>query len=949
MFNTPSTLTFLFTDIEGSTLLWERYPDAMKSALARHDDLLREAVTVHGGRVIKTTGDGLHAVFASTSDAVLGVLAAQRALANEQWGEVGRIGVRMGLHSGAAEAREGDYFGATLNRAARLMSIASGGQILLSEAAAGLVRDVLPPDASLRDLGEHRLKDLKRAERVYQLLASDLRADFPPLRSLESFPNNLPVQLTSFVGREKELADSRRLLGTTHLLTLTGPGGTGKTRLSLQLAADVLELFADGVWLIELAPLADPSLIVQTIANVLAVREQPTRSLIAVLRDFLRDKCLLLILDNCEHLIEACAQLADEVLHASSQLRIVASSREPLGIAGESIYRVPPLSVPVLSPESRVLSDKSEDAASSDTAQGRLSIQEFESVRLFVERAQAARADFALSDANAHAIAQICARLDGIPLAIELAAARVKSLSVEEIAARLDNQFRLLTGGSRTALPRQQTLRALIDWSYNLLTEPECVLFRRLAVFAGGWTLEAAEQVASDDVRPTMDEIDSHPPSAVLRPDDVLDLLDSLVNKSLVIAEPRDGGTRFRFLETIRQYARDKLLESGESERVRDRHLDYIERFARAVDLNLRTGDVRTWSDSAEREQDNLRTALEWSLARQPLAALRILGSVAMLWNNWGEFTEGQRWCEQALARTQTATGTEFSSARAQVLAALAQLTMARGDIETARQAIEASLRLYRELGRPAAMAQAFSVRVLIAYFRGERDAATAYFDEGLALARAANDKYAEMMLLGAMTSVAASRGEFAAAETYTEQAASIAREIGSQLGLGMAMMSGGMLAFVRGDYRLGRARLEESHADFQHMGQQHFANITRSELAHVARLLGEDERAVQLYREVIRVWKHEGHRAGIARCFECLAFIAGGHGKSTYAARLFGAAESLRELAHAAMMPGEQAEYAQQVQQIRSGADDATFANAWSEGRALTLEQAIQLAMSDE
>ncbi|MCA1554786.1 MAG: adenylate/guanylate cyclase domain-containing protein, partial [Chloroflexi bacterium] len=400
-------------------------------------------------------------------------------------------------------------------------------------------------------------------------------ADFPPLRSLESFPNNLPVQLTTFIGRERELAETKRLLATTHLLTLTGPGGTGKTRLSLQLAADVLDTFADGVWLSELAPLADPALIPLTIANVLGVREQPTRSLNAVLRDFLRDKCLLLILDNCEHLIEACAQLADEVLHASPQLRIVTSSREPLGIAGETVFRVPPLSVPVLSPEFN-LSGSTQDTA--------LSMENFESVRLFGERAGAVRADFVLSDANANAIAQICVRLDGIPLAIELAAARVKSLSVAEIAARLDNQFRLLTGGSRTALPRQQILRALIDWSYNLLSEPECVLFRRLAAFAGGWTLEAAEAVCGEQSsvnrEPSVMSSEASRQFTVhssLLTDEILDLLDSLVNKSLVIAEPRDGDTRYRFLETIRQYARDKLLESGESERVRDRQLDYME------------------------------------------------------------------------------------------------------------------------------------------------------------------------------------------------------------------------------------------------------------------------------------------------------------------------------------------------------------------------------------
>ena len=475
--NLPSgTVTFLFTDLEGSTKLWEQYPGEMKLALARHDEILHRAIENHGGRIIKNTGDGFHAVFDTAMHGIEAALAAQEAVSNAAWDEIRphNIRIRIGLHTGEAQERAGDYYGPTLNRAARLMSVAHGGQTLLSTTTADLVRDQLPPDTSLRDLGEHRLRDLVRSEHVFQLAVPGLPADFPPLKSIDAFPNNLPVQLTSFIGRERELEEARNRLVPAHLLTLIGPGGTGKTRLALQLAADLLPLFPDGVWLAELAPLTDPALVVQSVASVLHLREQMGMSLSDLVIDYLRDRSLLLVLDNCEHLIEACAQLANQLLHTCANLKIIGSSREALGITGETIYRVPPLSLP---------------DPNHVTREG---LTQCKSAQLFIERASAANPRFALDEHNAEAVAQICRRLDGIPLALELAAARVTVFSAEQIAAHLDDRFRLLTGGSRTALPRQQTLRALIDWSYELLSEGERTLLRKLSVFAGGWTFDAA-------------------------------------------------------------------------------------------------------------------------------------------------------------------------------------------------------------------------------------------------------------------------------------------------------------------------------------------------------------------------------------------------------------------------------------------------------------------------
>jgi predicted ATPase len=463
------------------------------------------------------------------------------------------------------------------------MSTANGGQVLLSSQSEVLLRERLPEGVALRDMGAVQLKDFPHAEHVFQLVAPDLWVDFPALKSLATIPNNLPAQLTSFIGREKEVAEVRRLLATTRLLTLTGSGGTGKTRLSLRVAEEFCgdassePHYSDGVWFVELAPVTDPALVPQTVATVLGLRDETGQALTERLAGFLRDKQVLLILDNCEHLLEGCARLSDTLLRAAPNVKIIASSREALGIAGETTYHVPSLATPGGQP-SEIKTQPSD-------------LLQYAAVRLFVERAAAAKPGFTLNDSNAPVVAQVCARLDGIPLAIELAAARVRALPVEQIAARLDDRFRLLTGGSRTALPRQQTLRALIDWSHALLTEPERVLLRRLSVFAGGWTLEAAEVVTKDEGKRMKDETDSfHPSAFILHPSDVFDLLTRLVEKSLVNLDEQAAEPRYVMLETIRQYARDKLLESDEGESLRDAHLSYFTTWAERMVPRLQGG-----------------------------------------------------------------------------------------------------------------------------------------------------------------------------------------------------------------------------------------------------------------------------------------------------------------------------------------------------------------------
>jgi predicted ATPase/class 3 adenylate cyclase len=589
------TVTLLFTDIEGSTQHWEQQRMTMPEALRRHDELLRAAIEAHGGHVFKTWGDQFCAAFSRASDGVAAAADAQRGLAAEDWAAVGGLAVRMALHSGATDERDGDYFGPVVNRVARLLAIAHGGQTILSGVTALQLRGLMADHTELRDLGEHRLKDLIDSEHVWQLVAPGLPETFPPLLSLGSLPNNLPRQVTPLIGRDDVLVEVESLVHEHPLMTLVGTGGVGKTRLALQTGADLLDGSADGAWFVELAPLSDGALIINAIAAVFGLREQPNRSLIDVLVQYVKPRRMLLILDNCEHLIEEAARVADALLRAAPDLRILATSREPLRIAAEQVYRVPSLAVP------------SEDTLTADEA------LQYGAIALFAQRATASDAKFALTNENAPIVADICRRLDGIALAIELAAARVRMLPPRQLAQKLDERFRVLTGGSRTALPRQQTMRALIDWSHDLLSDPEQRFFARLAIFVGGWTLEAAEAVCTDD---TLDALE------------IIDLLSSLVDKSLVVAEAESA--RYGLLESTRAFALEKLERSGEREALARRHAQW------AADLGDRayeaywTIPVSQWNARFDPEIENARVATDWTLSHDEiLPAARILAGFA--------------------------------------------------------------------------------------------------------------------------------------------------------------------------------------------------------------------------------------------------------------------------------------------------------------------------------
>jgi predicted ATPase len=623
----------------------------MQSALARHDGILRGATEQHGGYVFKTVGDAFCCAFPTAPDALEAALDAQRLLLKGRWAESDPLRVRMALHMGAAEERDGDYFGPPLNRVARLLSAAHGGQVLLSLPTHEMVRDQLPAGTNLAELGEHRLKDLFRPERVFQLVAPDLPSEFPPLSTLDAYRNNLPLQPTLLVGREKEVADLCDLLlsDETSLLTLTGPGGIGKTRLALQAAADLLDDFPDGTFFVALASLTEAERFFSAVAVTLGVKETGERPLVETLKDYLGERHLLLLLDNFEQVLGA-APAVTELLGAAPGLKVLVTSRAPLGLYGEHEYAVPPLSVPDVKhlPDLKTLS-------------------QYEAVRLFIERAKSAKADFEVTDESAPAVAEICVRLDGLPLAIELAAARIKMLPPNELLHRLTSRLKLLTGGARDLPERQRTLRATIEWSFALLEEGEQLLFARLAVFSGGRTLEAIEAICDAEGDLPMGAFDG---------------VSSLLDKSLLRQEEGPGGEpRFVMLETIHEFAREKLGESAEAEEIKRTHAQYFLTLAEEADPELKGPDQLEWLERLEAEHDNVRAALSWASERKDVeVALRLGGALWWFWLVRGYHSEGRGWLEEALAME----GRGSPEVRAMALVGVGALALDQGDLDRA-------------------------------------------------------------------------------------------------------------------------------------------------------------------------------------------------------------------------------------------------------------------------
>ena len=776
MHRPSGTVTLLFTDIEGSTSLWEHQPVAMAEALDRHNEILRTAIEQADGLVFKTVGDAFCAAFSRPDDGLEAARTAQVALGAESWPERALIKVRMALHTGICEERDGDYFGPTVNRVARLEAIAHGGQTVVSGVTAELLQDSLPDGVVLHDLGEHRLKDLGRPERVFQMDVAGLDDEFPPLRSLDNpeLGNNLPLQLTSFVGRERELAELRTLVGESRLVTLVGAGGSGKTRLALQVAVDLLDGSGNGVWFVDLAPLSDPDLVAAQTAAAIGVREEPGRPRSETLIDALREQSLLLVMDNCEHVIDACAKLIERLLRSCPRIQILATSRESLALDGERVYRVPSLSLP-----QGVETDPS-DA---------------DSVQLFVERALDHRPDFTLTKENRDAVVSICRQLDGIPLAIELATARLSVMSVDDIEARLGQRFRLLSGSSRSGLARHQTLRALVDWSFDLLQERERLTLCRLSVFAGGFDLGAAEAVCA---------------SRALEEWEVADLLQSLVDKSLVQAESNRVRVRYRFLETIREYAAERFAQADQSERVeaQSAHARWFLALAESAAPHLEGADQTEWFARLEVEHENLRVAMSYLLRCCHINdALRMQNALGSFWEILGYGREGIEEFEQVLRHPEAQ---EPSSLRATALCTVGRLYSERGDYSLAQPCLDESLEIATRLGDVAITAKALCAMAWLENRRSNYETAIGLLDEALPLARSVNDMRLIGHILNNRAAVLSNTNHPGAREHYLE-ALSCYRAVKDHAKEAMVLNNLGAFESDTGNTAAARAYLEHA------------------------------------------------------------------------------------------------------------------------------------------
>jgi predicted ATPase/class 3 adenylate cyclase len=862
-----SVTTFLFTDIEGSTRLWEQDPERMRPALARHDAIARAAVEKRRGTLVKMTGDGLHAAFADPLDAVHAALELQHALADPDATHGIALRVRCGMHAGVHERRDNDFYGSAVNRAARIMSAAHGGQVLLSGAVAAMIEGRLSGELGLRELGEIRLKDLASPEHVYQIVDPRLRVEFPPLRSLTQTPHNLPHDATTFIGRERESAEVASLLAHNRLLTLVGMGGIGKSRLSLRVAGEAMDDFPDGAWLVELAPLHDSRLVVHAVASALSVVEEAGRPVMEALLKFVADRKLLLVLDNCEHVRQASAELAKQLLQVGARLKILASSREPLHVMGEATYPVPPLPVPDLrvSFEPAVL-------------------ERYEAVRLFMDRAAAAQPDLRLTSENAAAIATICHRVDGIPLAIELAAARVRSLPVGKLAERLVDRFRILKGGDQTALPRQQTLRALIDWSYDLLTGPERALLRELSVFAGGWTLEAAEAVCR------------------CPEESVIDLLGRLVEKSLVDMEA--GGARYRLLETVRQYAQERLGEACETADAWERHLRYFVDFAETARSAMAGAEQGRWLLELDAERENLLAAHDRAGEIDGGADLdlRLCHVMRNYWISRGLLELGQRVTREALLRK----GEDARDLpRLRGLFSAGWLHYVAGQYAEARGCLEEGLGIARELRNEKAVAIMLQPLGMAALGGGDLVLARSCLVEAYEFAGKGGDKRQLAAACNALAHLHRVEGSLAAAEALYDKVVSMARELDDHEMIAIGLLN----------------------------------------LAIVCSIQQRDSRSAQLVLEALTFAARLKSQRVLQSVLEVAAGIGAARGQWERTGRFFGAAEALADATGLRRDPADDAFLAPRVAKAREALGLAAFAAAEGAGRALPFESAIREA----
>jgi predicted ATPase/class 3 adenylate cyclase len=902
-------VTFLFTDIEGSTQRWEAHADAMKAAVARHEQLMKGAIALRGGYVFKSLGDALCAAFHCAPDAIAAAMDAQRVLAEEDFSSVDGLRVRMGLHSGRAEERDADYFGPTVNRVARLMSIGHGGQVLVSAAVVDALHAALPAEATLIDLGLRRLKDLTQPEHVWQLTTAGLPREFPPLNSLDEQANNLPIQLTSLFGREQDVEDVKTLLGRHRLLTISGSGGVGKTRLALQAGADLLDRYPDGVWFADLAPVSDQALVASVVASVIGMTQRADQRVDKAIPNWLKRKRLLLILDNCEHVIGAAASLADGILAAAPGVRVLATSRQALGISGEAVHRMPSLAVP----------DDVRDLRA-------LEALRYGSIALFVDRARAVDARFALTDHTAPIVAEICRRLDGIPFAIELAAARVKVLSIPNLAQRLSDRFKILTGGSRTAMPRQKTLGALIEWSYGLLTPKEQTLFNRIGIFAGGFSLDSAGAVCGADGVDDSDE---------------LDLISSLTDKSLVVADTSAEQERYHLLESTRAYALEKLRAAGEYERLARRHGEYFRDQAKEAETRFGVGSSAAWLARVELDQDNFRAALEWALGDGHDVELggEVVGALERFWSNAGLTAEGRYWIGRAQNGLAESENTNVS---ARLWRALALLSDGKHRRDPAKRA----LALYESVHDAHGMA---SSRILLADSLNQMghvaESEEAYV-RALAAMRECGDEPGVARCLTQLAYCLCTRGEVVAGHEMFAQALAAYKVLGDEDATAQVLGNLAESEFNDGHVVEALRAVEEAlaiHARSKN-SRRLAMNYNNSAVYRIA--IGELDVAHGVAREGLRWARQAQIVLQTAVALQHLALIAVLHGQAHRAARLAGyVSVQYQELGYE-REPTEKWSYEKLMAALLKQLSKAEIEKLEAEGAGWTEDRAVEEAL---
>jgi predicted ATPase/class 3 adenylate cyclase len=956
------TVTFLFTDIEGSTKLLKRLREQYSTLLDEQRELLRSAFADRGGHVVDARGEEFFIAFPRATDAVAAAVDAQRGLSVHVWPEELDVRVRMGLHTGEPWLAEESYVGMDVHRAARIANVGHGGQVLLSETTAALVMDELPEGVTLLDLGRHRLKDVPRMERIRQVVIEGLPSEFPLLKSLEAqLPeakkprHNLPTELTPFIGREDELVEISNNLNdpSVRLLTLIGVGGMGKTRLALHIAADKVDVYPDGVWLVEFARLRDPDLVPQYAAAALGVSAHDAvegQDVGDVLISYLEDKSLLLLLDNCEHLIEACASLAERLLKECPQVQLLATSRENLGTPGEHTFNVPAMDVPLEIPELREL-------------------ETCEATRFFIDRAKAALPMFKPTVENTLPIVEICRRLDGIPLAIELAAARVKILAPEQITELLQDRFQLLTGGPRTALPRHQTLQATLEWSYNLLTEPEQTLFSRLSVFSGGWTLEAVDGLLAEDG---------------LSRTDLLELLSNLVDKSLVIVSHRQDEARYGMLETVHQYATELLSTSGETEAYRRRHANYLISLAEEGDPKLRSADQITWLRKFDDEHENFRAALRWTTASDHADdAARLVAALGWFWFLRGYWTDARQWLNtsmdmvsdpEPLLRAKAicrAAGIELIQGN---LAGPPELVREALDIFTAHEDIEGmawclnllgqtasfvtdddvdciknlnqSLELFRSLGDNWGMAWSKRYLGQMAEFEGDIDRAFALQEEALKVFKEIGDFWNAAHSRFLIGGTYRDQGDFQKAESAYRESYAMCETIDDHVMGAHALQGMGIAALELERYRDAEVYLQDALEIMERIGDENCTSRANYYLARVALHHRDFDQALAYLRDSMLMYKKLNREAYIAMCLIPCAELTSTIGQHRRAAQLLGAVYSFSFDPLAAFPVSLQEEYQGQVEETRELLGEDEFKRAYNEGTKLTVDEVLACAL---